>query len=51
MQDTAGEAETSSWVMFSYGPPHMTEQKQGDPLEPTYNSFVMIPDVAGSDKR
>ena len=27
MQDTAGEAETSSWVMFSYGPPHMADQK------------------------
>ena len=29
-QDTAGEAETSSKVMYSYGPPHMAEQKQDD---------------------
>ena len=28
MQDTAGEAMTSSLVMYSYGPPHMAEQKQ-----------------------
>ena len=28
MQDTAGEAVTSSQVMFSYGPSHMAEQKQ-----------------------
>ena len=32
--------------MFSYGPPHMTEQKQGDQLEPTYSSSVRIRDVA-----
>ena len=24
--------------MYSYGPPHLTEQKQGDQLEPTYSS-------------
>ena len=30
MQDTAGEAETSSKVMYSYGHPHMAEQKQDD---------------------
>ena len=24
--------------MFSYGPPHMAEQKQDDQLEPTYSS-------------
>ena len=35
MQDTAGEAGTSTWVMFPYGLPHMAEQKQGDQLEPT----------------
>ena len=39
MQDTAG-------VMFSYGPPHMAEQKQDDQLEPTYSSSVRIRDVA-----
>ena len=32
--------------MFSYGPLHMAEQKQGDQLEPTYNSSVKIRDVA-----
>ena len=32
--------------MYSTGPPHMDEQKQDDQLEPTYNSFVPIPDVA-----
>ena len=32
--------------MFSYGPCHMAEQKQGDQLEPTYSSSVRIPDVA-----
>ena len=32
MQDTAGEAGTSSWVMYSYGPPHMAGQKQDDQL-------------------
>ena len=46
MQDIAGEAGTSSSVMFSYGPPHMAEQKQDDQLKPTYSSSVMIWDVA-----
>ena len=32
--------------MFSCGPPHMAEQKQGDQLEPTYSSSVKIRDVA-----
>ena len=27
MQDTAGEARTSSSVMYSYGPPHIAKQK------------------------
>ena len=35
MQDTAGEAGTSSQVMYSYGPPHMAEQKQEGQLEHT----------------
>ena len=30
MQDTAGEAGTSSYVMYTYGPPHMAVQKQDD---------------------
>ena len=45
-QDTAGEAETSSQVMYSYGPPHMAEQKQDNQLEHTYSSYVRIQDVA-----
>ena len=32
--------------MYSYGPPHMAEQKQDDQLEHTYNSYVRIRDVA-----
>ena len=46
MTDTAREAGTSSQVMYSYGPPHMAEQKQDDKLEPTYSSSVRIQDVA-----
>ena len=42
MQDTAGEVGTSSLVMYSYGPLHMAEQKQGNQLEPTYSSSVRI---------
>ena len=32
----AGEAGTSSYVMYSYRPPHMAEQKQDGQLEHTY---------------
>ena len=46
MQYTAGEARTSSKVMYSYGPPHMAKQKQDDQLEHTYSSYVRILDVA-----
>ena len=46
MQDTAGEARTSSSVMYSYGPPHMAGQKQDDQLEHTFSSYVRIRDVA-----
>ena len=35
MQDTAGQVGTNSLMMYSYGPLHMAEQKQGDQLEPT----------------
>ena len=49
MHDTAGEAGTSSQLMFLYGSPHMAEQKQGDQLEPTYSSFVGIREAAKSD--
>ena len=45
MQDTAGEAGTSLYVMFSYVPHHMAKLKQGDQLEPTYSSSVKIRDV------
>ena len=44
-QDTAGEARTSSSVIYSYGPPHMAKQKQDDQLEHTYNRYVRIWDV------
>ena len=46
LQDTAGEAGTSSEVMYSYGPPHMADQKQDDQFEHTYSSCVRIRDVA-----
>ena len=39
-QDTAGEAETSSKVMYYYGPPHIAEQKQDDQLEHTYSRRI-----------
>ena len=42
MQNTAGEVGMSSLVMYSYGPLHMVEQKQGNQLEPTYSSSVRI---------
>ena len=45
-QDTPGEARKNSSVMYSYGPPHMAEQKQDDQLEHTYSSYVRIRDVA-----
>ena len=45
MQDTAGEAGTSSSVMYSYGPP-LAGQKQDDQLEHTFSSYVRIRDVA-----
>ena len=45
MQDTAGEARTSSLGMYSYGPPHMAKQKQDDQLEHTYRNYVRIRDV------
>ena len=32
--------------MYSYGPPHMAEQKQDDQLEHTYRNYVRIRDVA-----
>ena len=46
MQDTAGEAETSSYVMYSNGPPHLAERNQDDQLEHTCSSSVRIGDVA-----
>ena len=32
--------------MYSYGTPHMAEQKLDDQLEHTYSSYVRIRDVA-----
>ena len=46
MGDITGEARTNSKITFSYGPPHMAEQKQEDQLEHTYSSYVRIRDVA-----
>ena len=46
MQDTAGEAGTSSKAMYSYRPPHMAGQKQDDQHEHTFSSYVRIRDVA-----
>ena len=46
MQDTAGEAGTSSYVMYTYGSPHMAGQKQDDQHEHTFSSYVRIRDVA-----
>ena len=46
MRDTAGEVGTNSWVTYICGPLHMDEQRQDDQLEPTYNSSVLIQDVA-----
>ena len=45
IQDTAGEVEMSSQVIFSCGPLHMDKQRQDDQLEPTYGSSVLIRDV------
>ena len=36
----------SSWVMYSYRPPHMAGQKQDDQLEHTFSCYVRIWDVA-----
>ena len=46
MRDTAREVRVNSWVTYSGGPLHMDEQSQEDKLEPTYNSFVPILDIA-----
>ena len=45
MQGTAAEADTSSLVMYSYGSPHMAEQKQDGQWEHTYSSYVRIRDA------
>ena len=39
-------APTDRALMYSYGPPHMAEQKQDDLVEHTYSSYVRIRDVA-----
>ena len=46
MQDTAGEAGTSSELIYSYGPQHMAGQKQDDQLEHTFSNYVRIRNVA-----
>ena len=42
MQDTPGEVGTSSLVMYSYGPLHTAEQKQGDQLELSHRSSDIL---------
>ena len=32
--------------MYSYGPPHTTDQKQDDQFQTTFSSYVRIRDVA-----
>ena len=46
MRDSAGEVGTNSWAIRSCGPLHIDEQRQDDQLEPTYNSSVLLQDVA-----
>ena len=46
MRYTAGEVGTNSKVTYSCGSLHMDEQKQDDQLELTYNSSMLIQDVA-----
>ena len=46
MQDTAGGAGTSSYVMYSYGPPHIAGQTRDDQHEHTFSNYVRIRDVA-----
>ena len=46
MRDTAVEVGTNLYVTYSNGPHHIDEQRQGKQLEPIYNSFVQIEDVA-----
>ena len=41
----AGHCWRSSFVMNSYGPPHMAKQKQDDRPELTYSSYVRTQDV------
>ena len=43
MRDAAGEVGLNS---YSWGPPHMDEQRKDHQVESTYNSFVLIQDVA-----
>ena len=49
--DTAGEARTSSWVTYSYGPPHMAKQKQDNQPKLTYSSYMRIRDVTQKTSR
>ena len=46
MWDTAGEVGMNSWVTYTCGTLHMDHQKQDDQIEPTYNGYVPIQDVA-----
>ena len=46
MWDTAGEVRMNSLALYFSGPLHMDDQRQADQLEPIYNKFVSIQDVA-----
>ena len=46
MQDTAREVGMNLWVIYTCVPLYMDKQRQDDQLELTYNSFVLIQDVA-----
>ena len=46
MQVTAGEVRTNPIATYSCGPLQVDQQRQDDQLEPIYNSFVPIQDVA-----
>ena len=46
MQDAAGEVGMISYVIYSFGPLPMDEQRQDVQLEPTYSNSVPIRDVA-----
>ena len=49
IKGTAGDAGTSSEVMYSYGPPRMAKQKQDDQLEQTYKNIIYMAAIKEED--